>query len=261
MQDLRVTLIQCELEWEGIDKNLSAFDTRIDTVNDDTDLIVLPEMFTTGFTMNAARVAQSMAGSAVTWLREKSISRNTDIAGSIVVEEDGGYYNRLVWAKPGGDLYTYDKKHLFRMLGEDKVYTAGDRLLTVGLNGWKIRPFICYDLRFPGWLRNLNNSYDAAIFIANWPEPRAYHWKLLLQARAVENLCYVIGVNRVGKDGNDQTYSGDSAVIDPFGSARFQQQYKSCIHTEHISCQVLEQARESFPVWKDADTDLFTLPD
>jgi len=261
MQDLKVTIIQCELLWEDIEGNLSAFDRRIDSIEDDTDLIVLPEMFSTGFSMNVSTIAESMDDRTVRWLRDKASAKNVDISGSIAIEENGKYYNRFLWVKSGGEMYMYDKRHLFRMLGEEKVYSAGTKLLTVELNGWKLRPFVCYDLRFPVWTRNVSNSYDAAIFVANWPEPRSHHWKLLLQARAVENQCYVIGVNRIGKDGNNQSFSGDSAVIDPLGSARFQEKYKSFIYTARLARQVLDQARESFPVWKDSDTDLLTLPD
>ena len=135
----------------------------------------------------------------------------------MIIEEDKKYFNRLVWAKPDGEILTYDKKHLFRMAGEHKVYTAGNSHLTVSVNGWKLRTFICYDLRFPIWCRNIQNQYDAAIYIANWPARRAAHWKLLLPARAVENQCYAIGVNRVGKDGNGIAHSGDSTIVDPTG--------------------------------------------
>lgn len=256
MQDLKITLIQSELAWEDIESNLAAFDVRIDAIEDDTHLIVLPEMFSTGFSMNAADLAQDMQGSAVQWIQEKSRQTNTDITGSIIVNIEENYFNRLIWAKPEGSIYTYDKRHLFRMAGEEKVYSAGDKNITIELHGWKIRPFICYDLRFPVWTRNVENQYDAAIFIANWPEKRSAHWKLLLQARAVENQCYVIGVNRVGKDGNDHRYSGDSSVIDPWGQILFQKSNQECTHTAELSNHVLEESRASFPVWMDADHDL-----
>jgi predicted amidohydrolase len=211
-------------------------------------------MFTTGFSMNPAHLAQNMNGSSVTWLREKSRQKNADIVGSIIVADNGKFFNRLIWAKPQGQIYTYDKRHLFRMAGEEKVYSEGHQNITVELQGWKIRPFICYDLRFPVWTRNIGNRYDAAIFIANWPERRSVHWKLLLQARAIENQCYVIGVNRVGIDGNGHTYSGDSSIIDPFGSIIFQKQDKAVTYTADLSHETLQNARESFPVWMDADS-------
>lgn len=259
MQDLKVTIIQSDLVWEDIESNLAAFETRLDAIEDDTHLIVLPEMFTTGFSMNVAGLAQDMNGSAVTWLKEQSRRKNVDLAGSIIAKVDGRFFNRLIWAKPTGEMFIYDKKHLFRMAGEEKVYSAGSRNITVELNGWKLRPFICYDLRFPVWARNFGNQYDAAVFIANWPAKRAEHWKILLQARAVENQCYVVGVNRIGTDGNGHPYSGDSAVIDPWGNILFQKSEQECTRTVALSSAVLQKARLSFPVWKDADVDLIGL--
>lgn len=260
MQNLKVTLIQSELAWEDIDSNLAEFDARITSIETETHLVVLPEMFPTGFSMNAADLAQGMDGSAVQWIQKKSSDINVDIVGSIIINEGGKYYNRLVWAKPDGEIFTYDKRHLFRMAGEEKIYSAGSKNITVELNGWRIRPFICYDLRFPAWTRNIENTYDILIVIANWPEKRSNHWKLLLQARAVENQCYVIGVNRVGTDGNGLSYSGDSAVIDPWGTVIFQKSNQVCIHTAELSYDVLNTSRKDFPVWMDADNDLIRLP-
>ena len=256
MQDLKVTLIQSELAWEDIDSNLAEFNYRIDAIEEDTHLIVLPEMFSTGFTMNAAALAQDMNGSAVKWIKEKSSEKNIDIVGSFIADDSGKFFNRLVWAKPNGEIFVYDKKHLFRMAGEEKIYSAGSKHIIVELNGWKIRPFICYDLRFPAWTRNIANQFDAAIFIANWPERRSAHWKALLQARAIENQCYIIGVNRVGIDGNGLSYSGDSSIIDPWGTVIFQKSTQACIYTGDLSYDILQQSRESFPVWKDADNDI-----
>lgn len=260
MQNLKVTLIQSELAWEDIDSNLAEFDAKIASIEKETHLVVLPEMFPTGFSMNAADLAQGMDGSAVQWIQKKSSDINVDIVGSIIINEGGKYYNRLVWAKPDGEIFTYDKRHLFRMAGEEKVYSAGSKNITVEVNGWRIRPFICYDLRFPAWTRNIGNTYDILIVIANWPEKRSNHWKLLLQARAVENQCYVIGVNRVGTDGNGLSYSGDSAVIDPWGTVIFQKSNQVCIHTAELSYNVLNTSRKDFPVWMDADDDLIRLP-
>lgn len=253
MQDLKVTLIQTSLFWENIESNLSLFDEKIDGIRDETNLIVLPEMFTTGFSMNAEKLAEDMGGTAVKWLREKSRSRQTDITGSMIIRENGQYFNRLLWAKPDGTLLHYDKRHLFRLTGEEKVYSAGDKNITVELKGWKIRPFICYDLRFPCWTRNSNNSYDVAIFIANWPEKRTSHWKTLLSARAIENQCYVIGVNRVGEDGNGYYHSGDSSVIDPIGNIIFRKQNEESVYTALLSYPALQEYRKSFPAWMDAD--------
>ncbi len=253
MEDLSVTIIQTELFWEDIESNLSAFDEKINSIEADTDLIILPEMFTTGFSMNAPKLAQDMKGSAVSWILEKSREKHTDITGSVIIKDQGKYFNRLLWAKPNGELYTYDKKHLFRMIGEHNIYAAGNRHLTVTLRGWKLRPFICYDMRFPIWTRNLDNQYDVAIYIANWPEKRASHWKLLMPARAVENQCYVIGVNRVGKDGKGYSHSGDSSVIDPTGKIFFQQANTACIHTIRLTYDAVKTYREKFSAWMDAD--------
>lgn len=253
MRDLTIALIQAELVWEDIELNLALFDNIIDAISHEVRLIVLPEMFTTGFTMNARNLAQDMEGSSVNWLKEKSRQKKTDIVGSMIIKEKGCIFNRILWAKPTGELFSYDKRHLFRMAGEEKVYSAGDKNITIGLYGWKIRPFICYDLRFPVWTRNIANQYDIAIFVANWPEKRSFHWKLLLQARAIENQCYVIGVNRVGTDGNGITYSGDSSIIDPTGNILFQKSYAPCTHTASISYVAIQSYRESFPAWMDAD--------
>ena len=184
MQNLNVTLIQTELAWENIGANLMHFDHSIDAVEAPTDLIVLPEMFSTGFSMNAHALAEPMTGKAVTWIRNKAAKKEVTIVGSVMIQDNGKYYNRLLWACPDGRIILYDKKHLFRYAGEEKVYTAGKDIITVELKGWKIRPFICYDLRFPIWTRNLGLAYDLSLFVANWPAKRAPHWRALLRARA-----------------------------------------------------------------------------
>jgi predicted amidohydrolase len=196
-----------------------------------------------------------MEGEAVQWIKSKSRAMGADIAGSIIIVENGCYFNRLVWAKPDGRMYTYDKKHLFRMAGEDRAYTPGDKNITVELEGWSIRPFICYDLRFPLWTRNFDNSYDAAVFIANWPAKRSHHWKSLILARAIENQSYVAAVNRTGADGKGNDYCGDSAIIDPLGEIIFQGGRDECVHTSSLSYDLLADCRLNFPVWKDADGD------
>lgn len=260
MQNLKITLIQAEPVWEDINDNLALFDNKIHNIIEKTDLIILPEMFTTGFSMNAANLAQDINGSSITWLQKNSRQINADIVGSIIFKSNDLYFNRLLWAKPDGRLFTYDKKHLFRFAGEDKVYSAGVENITVELNGWKIRPFICYDLRFPAWTRNIKNEYDIAVFIANWPDKRSMHWKSLLQARAIENQCYVLGVNRVGVDGNGLFYSGDSSVIDPLGNIIFQKHKKECSYTTVLSYNTLEEYRKTFPAWMDADVDMINFP-
>jgi len=253
MPDLTVTLIQTELDWEDVAANLRRFDRLIGSLQVATDLIVLPEMFTTGFSMNAAALAENMNGPAVGWLRETARRTAAAVVGSVIVVDDGRFYNRLCWAGPDGELATYDKKHLFRYAGEDQVYTAGSASLLVELKGWKIRPFVCYDLRFPVWTRNTNSPYDLALFVANWPQRRAEHWKVLLQARAIENQSYVIGVNRIGTDGNGLYHSGDSSVIDPIGSILFRSAHAPCVFTLPLERDRLDDYRQSFPAWKDAD--------
>lgn len=256
MQDLNVALIQADLIWEDHTANLAQFDERIGQLPAGVHLIVLPEMYTTGFSMHPARLAQPMDGAAVTWMQTRSRETGADITGSLIIEANGRFYNRLIWAQPDGSLLFYDKRHLFRYAGEEKVYTPGERSLLVACHGWKIRPFICYDLRFPIWTRNLDNTYDAAVFVANWPERRAPHWKALLRARAIENQCYVAGVNRVGIDGNGHRYSGDSCIIDPMGRRVAAVSQKEAIINETFSAATLHGYRQTFPAWMDADGDL-----
>ncbi|MBN1471644.1 MAG: amidohydrolase [Syntrophaceae bacterium] len=260
MQDLIVTLIQTELFWEDIRANLAMFDEKLNSISEKTDIIILPEMFTTGFTMNVKEIAEPMNGLAVSWIVAKAKQKRAHILGSVMIKEDKKYFNRLIWTKPTGEIVTYDKKHLFRMSGEHKVFSPGIKHLTIEVNGWKLRTFICYDLRFPIWCRNVANQYDVAVYIANWPAKRAQHWKLLLPARAVENQCYVIGVNRVGADGNGHDYSGDSCIIVPTGEILFQKVNDACIHTTKLSYDRIKAFRETFAAWQDADNDIVKFP-
>lgn len=253
MQDLKIALIQASLVWEDHAANMRRFQEKIEQVPAGIHLIVLPEMFTTGFSMAPSRLAQRMDGPTVSWMKDRSRETRADITGSLIIEERGRFYNRLIWVKPDGTVYRYDKKHLFRYAGEEQVYTPGEGHLLVTCHGWKIRPFICYDLRFPIWTRNLDNAYDAAIFVANWPERRAPHWKALLKARAIENQCYVAGVNRVGVDGNGHRYSGDTCIIDPLGRRITGMSHKEAIVTACLSTTVLNDYRRKFPAWMDAD--------
>ncbi len=256
MPDLTITLIQSELVWESIQANLDHFDAEIDAAGTDTDLIILPEMLSTGFSMQAENLAEEMDGATVTWMRDKAAATQTVITGSVMIREQDRFYNRLIWARPDGSMETYDKKHLFRYAGEEKVYTSGEQRLTVELNGWNIRPFICYDLRVPIWTRNLELAYDLAIFVANWPKRRSTHWRALLRARAIENQAFVAAVNRVGQDGNNIDYSGDSAVIDPLGTVLFEETDNACTTTVQLSRKTLTDYRQQFPAWKDADVDM-----
>lgn len=260
MSDLRVALIQKNLEWEQIEANLAGFDASIDGVEGDVDLIILPEMFSTGFSMNPTGLAESIEGKAVTWLRQKARDNGAVLTGSLMIEEQGRYFNRLVWATPDGDMATYDKRHLFRYAGEEKIYTAGGKIITLVCKGWRIRPFICYDLRFPIWTRNLNLDYDLAVFVANWPAKRSAHWRSLLIARAIENQSYVIGVNRVGTDGNGLDYDGCSMVVAPTGEIITEAVKEEAVLTATLQSDRLDGYRQAFPAWKDADTDLSAPP-
>lgn len=250
---LTITLVQENLVWEDIDKNLARFDAILTAMEEQTRLIVLPEMFTTGFALDRPELAQTMDGSAVSWMRQKAKEKGADLVGSLLIKENGCLFNRLVWACATGEIHWYDKHHLFRYAGETRFFTAGTERLIVKVDGWKISPFICYDLRFPCWTRNVNNSYDIALFVANWPASRSAHWKALLVARAIENQAYVLGVNRVGTDGNAMVYSGDSLIIDPQGTILFHHSQTPVVYTMTLSHTLLREYRNNFPVWMDAD--------
>lgn len=253
MQDLTVTIIQTAPAWQDERASLDRFDRLIGGLAEKTDLIALPEMFTTGFTMESERLAASMDGNAVAWMKSRAAGTGAVVAGSLIIEDRGRYFNRFVWAAPDGTVLTYDKRHLFRMADEQEHYAAGDRTLTAELNGWRIRPFICYDLRFPVWMRNRNNEYDIALVVASWPASRSLHWKALLAARAIENQAYCVGVNRTGQDGAGVAYCGDSCIIGPRGDILFQAGDGECVHTARLSRSELSGWRETFPAWKDAD--------
>lgn len=256
--NLKITLIQSELHWENADKNLAMFSQKIDDISEPTDIIILPEMFNTGFSMESEKLAETMNGKSVKWMKEMANKSNAVIVGSLIIEEHEKYYNRLIWADPEGDLHTYNKRHLFRMADEHEHFNAGNDLLIVHYKGWRFCPLICYDLRFPVWSRNIdengNTAYDCAIYIANWPATRKVPWSKLLEARAIENQCYVIGLNRVGQDGKQIAYSGNSAVINPKGEviSTFPE-YENSTQTITISLNELNDFREKFPVGMDAD--------
>ncbi len=250
-RDLRVTLVQADLAWENIERNLQQFDRQLNEI-ETTDLIVLPEMFTTGFSMNPKAVAEPMDGQAVNWLLETARRHDADIVGSVAIAEDGRYFNRLIWARPDGTLIHYDKRHLFTYAGEHEHYTPGQAQQLIELKGWSIAPFICFDLRFPVWSRN-RGQYDAAIYIASWPARRASHWKTLLPARAIENQSYVIGVNRIGIDGSDLSYDGDSMVIDPLGETCFHANVNATVHQQRLSRQLLDETRTKLPFLRECE--------
>lgn len=255
MQNLNITIIQTHLYWEDVDKNLSHFNSKINEISEPTDIIVLPEMFTTGFTMNPVQFSEIHGGKGLRWMIQKAQEKKCIVVGSISVKENTNYYNRLYWVKPNGSYEFYDKKHLFIMGNEQHHYTPGTKKIIVEYKGWKICPLICYDLRFPVWSRNRNdNQYDVLIYVANWPEVRAYPWKQLLIARAIENQAYVVGVNCIGNDGNGLVYSGDSAVINPKGEVMSSTHpHLDNVETLTLSRGYLEDFRISFPVLNDAD--------
>jgi omega-amidase len=214
--ELKIMAIQADLAWENPQQNRVFFEEKIKALDADVDLIVLPEMFTTGFTMHPEKVAENMDGLSVSWMQKIAQEKQTALCGSLVISENGAFYNRLVFVHPTGALETYNKRHSFTLVGEDKVYTAGAEKINIAYKGWKICPLICYDLRFPVWARNTDN-YDLLIFMANWPIARIKAWDTLLKARAIENMSYVIGINRTGTDANNYSYSGNSLVIDYLG--------------------------------------------
>ena len=214
---MKIALIQCSLFWENPTANRNYFEEKINAITEKVDLIVLPEMFTTGFTMNPIDIAETMQGETIMWLQSLAKAKNSAIIGSLIVEENNNYYNRLVFVFPSGEIQFYNKRHLFTLAGEDKIYTSGKEKLIVEYLGWKICPLICYDLRFPVFARN-REDYDLLIYVANWPKPRINAWDILLQARSVENMCYTIGVNRTGVDANQYEYVGHSQAIDFLGN-------------------------------------------
>lgn len=214
--ELKIALIQSNLVWENPKQNRRDFDTKISEITEPIDLIILPEMFTSGFTMNADQVAETMLGETISWMRKLSEKNNTAITGSLIIKDNGNYFNRLVFIHPNGKMDTYDKRHTFTLAGEDKIYSSGKTNIIINYNGWKIKPLICYDLRFPVWARNMED-YDLLFYVANWPKIRIDAWDALLQARAIENMSYCIGVNRVGLDTNNFEYSGHSAAYDVLG--------------------------------------------
>ena len=214
--ELRIVGIQADLFWENPKKNLTFFEEKINSLPENVDLIVLPEMFTTGFTMNPEKVAEKMDGISVSWMLKIAAEKQIAITGSLVISDGANYYNRLIFVHPSGKIETYNKRHSFTLAGEHKVYTSGKEKLIVTYKGWRICPLICYDLRFPVWARNIEN-YDLLIFMANWPITRIKAWETLLKARAIENMSYVVGVNRTGKDANNYEYSGNSLAIDYLG--------------------------------------------
>ena len=259
-QDLRISLVQGDTRWHDPDGNRAHYAALLAPLVGTTDLVVLPETFTSGFSNAAIRQAEGMDGPTVTWIVEQAVKLGAAVTGSVQLREGDAVYNRLLFATPDGGLQQYDKRHLFRYGGEHERYAAGRERLSVEWKGWRINPQVCYDLRFPVFCRNRFDveragqlDFDLQIFVANWPSARAYAWKTLLRARAIENLCFVAAVNRVGVDGNDLHYAGDSAVIDFLGQPQVEVREVEQVVTTTLSAQALVAHRARFPAMLDAD--------
>jgi omega-amidase len=266
MSTLTITTIQADLLWEDKTANLRRLEEKIDGIGVHTELVVLPEMFSTGFSMRPEALAERMDGPTVDWMRKTAARKKIILTGSIIIEDEGHYFNRLLWMLPNGQYGYYDKRHRFAYAGENEHYTAGHKRLVASVKGWKLLLLVCYDLRFPVWSRQNPQAtqlpdppqaeeleYDLIVYVANWPERRSHAWKTLLQARAIENQSYVIGVNRVGEDGNQIAHSGDTMIIDPLGETLYHAAPKEEIFTLTLKKEQLETVRQRFPFWKDAD--------
>lgn len=261
MSTLSISIIQTNLHWENKAANLLMLEEKINGIEEPTEIVVLPEMFSTGFSMRPASFAETMQGPTVDWMKRISRDKRIILNGSLIIEEDGKFFNRLIWMMPNGSMGYYDKRHLFGFAGEDQHYQAGNKRLIASVKGWKLNLQICYDLRFPVWSRQqmtetadgFEPEYDVLIYVANWPQRRNHAWKTLLCARAIENQCYVVGVNRVGVDGNDIPHSGDSLVLNPMGEVLYHMANDEDIFTIQLDKQELTDIRAKLPFLKDAD--------
>ena len=279
MSTLTITTIQTDIEWENKSANLQRLEEKIKFIQEKTEIVILPEMFSTGFSMNAQLLAETMEGNTVQWMKKMAADHKIILTGSLIIEDNGQYYNRLIWMLPNGQLGFYDKRHLFGLAGENENFSPGNKRLIASVKRWKINLQVCYDLRFPVWARNrvvdpnqrttdnavsagnksddlqqLVPEYDVLIYVANWPAKRSNAWKTLLAARAIENQCYVVGVNRVGKDGMNNTYSGNTVVIDPLGEVLYHLADQEGVSTITLQREKLEEIRTQLPFWKDGDS-------
>jgi len=261
MSALTITIIQTDLVWQNKKANLDLLEQKINSIKGYKEVVVLPEMFSTGFSMQPEILAETMDGETVTWMKRIAAEKKIILTGSIIIQEGANFYNRLIWMLPNGQFGQYDKRHLFAYAGEDKHYTAGNKRLIASVKGWKINLQICYDIRFPVWARqattklsnNEDGLYDLLLYVANWPQKRSHAWSTLLQARAIENQCFVVGVNRVGTDGNGIVHNGDSLVINPLGETLYHKAEVEDVHTITIQKLDVQEVRNQFPFWKDAD--------
>ncbi len=250
---LNITLVQSDIIWEDKEANLSHYAQLMDGIKEKKEVVVLPEMFSTGFSMAAEKLAEPMTGPSVRWMKDIAAKYGCILTGSLIIEEEGKYYNRLLWVQPNGQLGHYDKRHLFGYGDEDKHYSPGDKRLIAQVKGWRICLMVCYDLRFPVWSRNQGDEYDVLLYVANWPERRSLAWRTLLQARAIENMSYVIGVNRIGKDGIDIQYVGESSVFGPLGETLWQKKDEPAVYTITLEKESLLKTRAHFPFLQDGD--------
>ncbi|HEY8388678.1 MAG TPA: nitrilase family protein [Parasegetibacter sp.] len=259
MSPLTISLLQQDLFWEDKTANLNSFEKALQQIPSGTHLVVLPEMFNTGFSMNADALAEKMDGPSVDWMKNIALKKRIILTGSLMIREEGKYYNRLIWMLPNGQFAYYDKRHCFGYAGEDKIFTPGKKRLIASVNGWKICLMVCYDLRFPVWSRNrfsedeLTPEYDLLVYVANWPEKRIHAWNTLLQARAIENQCFVAGVNRTGIDGNGIYYNGSSMLINPAGEILYHKCDTPDIFTTTLLPEQITEWRFRYPFLKDQD--------
>ncbi len=255
VKNISVSIIQTNIVWENKEMNLKILSKKIAKVKDISDLVVLPEMFNTGFSLKPEKNFETIDGNTIKWLKKQAIERKIAIAGSLIIKENNNFFNRFVFVYPNGEIKFYDKRHLFRMANEHNFYTPGNKRVIIDYMGWKIILQVCYDLRFPVWSRNIDNEYDLMIYVANWPKPRISQWETLLAARAIENQAYVIGVNRIGIDGNSLSYIGASKILNPKGENLVQIDTKrETIETTELSYSTLLTYREKFPVVFDTDS-------
>jgi len=252
MSTLKISILQAALHWHDADRNRDSFEATIGDLVDVGDLLVLPEMFNTGFTMEAQTQAERWNGPSVKWMRRMAAEKNVYLCGSLIIEDNGHFFNRFVLMRPDGSHVSYDKRHLFRLAGEHRHYSAGAEFVTFEINGFRVCPMICYDLRFPVWSRN-RDRYDLLLYVANWPSERQFAWETLLRARAIENLSYVAGVNRVGIDGNQHPYSGGSAIVDFLGQDMEKLGDQKGVATASLDRIALEKCRKKLAFQRDAD--------
>jgi predicted amidohydrolase len=258
MKNLDISFIQSNLFWESTDLNLEHFDSLIDKINVESQIIILPEMFNTAFSINPEKCAETIDGKTINWMKHQASKKNAVIAGSLLINQNSRYYNRFIWMQPDGNYQYYDKRHLFRMSDEFKIFNQGSKRTIVEIDGWKANLNICYDLRFPVWTKNTFNEgkyeYDIIINVANWPASRSYVWQTLLKARAIENQCYVIGVNRIGDDGFGTPHSGDSMALDPYGNEIIRATpYEEGVYSISLSKELLDDFRAKFTIGYDWD--------